>query len=217
MSAPVFATKWEFLFAQVLIGVDRASGQFFGVDDGQGHPLVSVWTDQDLAVATLPPSHDLRRTPAYAIVGMLPDGIGLSIDTGSPGAMLVEPAYAASLRPLAVPFPPGTQLAFKPWEDLPAATTEAISAELAGREFVQGAWALLYTIDDSPYLGCLVVDGAGGPEGVDAAFNGVQRALDESASLSELDVAGVKIVTREDLPPDVLASDLLDRTVIYRA
>lgn len=209
----VFPTKWHFLVARVLIGVDRDSGVFTGVQQ-DGADLVCVWTSEEGVRRDVDEARfDVKQVEVAQLLRMLPPTVGVLVDPGSEGAMRVPPDYAQQLRPLTEPFPVGATLTVRPWVDLPDAVATRIRDGLAERPFVTGAHALLYAVDDSPYQGIIAyaVDGSG--ESEESAINAVVRALGDT-TLDDLDVINVRIMAAADLPDDVRAQ-LPAESVLY--
>jgi hypothetical protein len=146
---------------------------------------------------------------------MLPGELGIVVDPEHPDSLVIDPPYAAQLRPLTQPFPAGHAVEFNPWVDLPGATRDAIMAEMRDRPYVEEVLAFRYTIDDSPSLGLLAARTSAGPEGHDGALNGLGAALARAASLASLDVAKVQPLSVRDVPADVVA-ELGERSTLYR-
>jgi hypothetical protein len=215
MSAPVFATKWQFIYAWVLIGVNRTSGQFFGSQTRAGDSVVCVWTTDEGATAAVPGDiFDIQQIKVRDLLAMLPAGVGVVIDPGSDSGLTIEPDYVVDLKRFVHPFPGGARLEFKVWLDLPDAVRDAIVREVAARPFIEEVRAFLYTVDDGPYLGCIAYRTQGGHESQDSAIGAINRAL--PGDLAELDVASVSIVGLVDVPDNV-RRDLPPETLIFSA
>lgn len=214
MSAPVFATRWQFLFSWLLIGVDRGDGTWAGGPQPDGTPSVVVWTDPSLVDA---PSErfQVAQLTARQLVQTLPAGVGVTVNPGREDSMLVDAAEMDRLRGLCHPFPGGLPIEFKTWTDLPASVAAGIAAAVEARPFITEVRAFLYTIGDSPYLGCLAYESDGGTESQESTTAELERVLSSSADLAALDVATVNIVGLIDLPAGV-RDDLPPETLLYR-
>jgi hypothetical protein len=90
----------------------------------------------------------------------LPEGLGVAVDPQDPEGLVLAPDQVAALRPLAEPFPVGTRSDFKQWPLVPRDVRDAIVAAAERYAFVERVWALIYTIDDSPWIGLVVYDAA---------------------------------------------------------
>lgn len=215
MSAPVFATKWQFVYAWVLIGVDRRSGSFCGGTSASGDDVVYVWTTDDGAAAALPEDvFAIQQITVRDLLALLPAGVSIVVDPGSESGMTVEADLVTDLKRYVHPFPAGAVLEFKAWIDLPDHVRDAIVREVSARPFIEQVRAFLYTVDDGPYLGCLAYTTQGGPDGQDSAIGAISRAL--PTDLAELDVASVSIVGLADVPEDVREA-LPPETLIHPA
>lgn len=214
MTEPVFSTKWHFLAAEVLIGVQEATGQILLQRGQDGEPTLPMWTTQTHAAQSLPAGHVLRHCPASERLAELPPGISITVDGGLDQGMFLPAGYVQELKPLAVPFPAGST--FRHWVDLPGATANAIQAAAARYDFLRRVWALLYTVQDSPYRGCLVYEADGGPEGSESVVDALSAALDATADLGSLQVLGVQIIALSDVPED-LSPKLVDEPPLYRS
>ncbi len=213
MSAPAFASKWQFVYAWVLIGVNRVTGSLASGTSATGGDVVHVWSADARAVAVLPEDvFAIQQITVRDLLSLLPDGVGVMVDPGSEAGMTIEPDLVVELKRYIHPFPGGTQLQFKIWHDLPGRVRDAVLHEVAARPFIDEVRAFLYTIDDGPYLGCIAYSTTAGPEGQDSAIGAINTALEQTADLRELDVASINVVglvdlpgtTRADLPPETL-------------
>lgn len=215
MSTPVFATKWQFVYAWVLIGVDRASGSFCGGRSDSGDDIVYVWTTDPGAAAALPEDvFAIQQITVRDLLALLPAGTSVVVDPGSESGMTVEADLVVDLKRYVHPFPGGAVLECKVWDDLPATVRDAVVREVAARPFIEEVRAFLYTIDDSPYLGCIAYSTSAGPEGQDSAIGAISGAM--PADMTQLDVASVSVVGLVDVPDDVRRA-LPPETLMYRA
>jgi hypothetical protein len=204
MAEPVFPTKWHFLVAQVLIGVSEETGQILLREGQDGGPTLPMWTEQATAQAALPTRYVLRHSAVAERVAELPAGISVTVDGGLEQGMFVPADYVQQLQPLTVPFPAGST--FRHWTELPTTTAAAIRQAMRGYAFVSRVWALLYTVEDSPYRGCLVYEADGGPEGSESVVDALSAALDSTTDLESLQVLGVQIVALRDVPLELPAA-----------
>ncbi|WP_122818896.1 hypothetical protein [Nocardioides pantholopis] len=202
---PTFASKWAFLLGHALIGFDPARQQFYSLLGEDGRPLLAMWTEADTARAALPDGFRLLQTDVRSRLAELPEGVGVAVDPDTPAGLVLAPEYAASLKPLTEPFPAGTHSAFKQWPLLPDALREALAAAAGRYAFVDRVWALIYNIDDSPWIGLLVYRTDGGEEAHESIVDALDGALSATASLEELAVPLVRIVSLGDLDPAVVA------------
>lgn len=187
MSGPVFATRWDFLFAQVVIGVDRATGVFSGSETVPGRQMVCVWSHRDLATEALHvESWDLRPIAVRDLLRLVPGGIGVVVDPERPNGMTASASYVAQLKPYVQAFPAGSDIRLHAW-DLPARLHDALGDV---RSFG-------YTVDDSPMVGC-VVHSSVDPGSVESAVTGWAEPRD-------LGVAFVHVMESADLPDEVRA------------
>jgi hypothetical protein len=208
-----FATKWHFLAATVLIGVDRTSGVFTGTS-GEHGDLVCVWsTEQGYRDAVDHQRFEVRDMAVSALLRMLPTTVGVLVDAGSEDSMRFDPAYVRMLVPLLVPFPAGTRVRCGQWSDLPAVIGDRIRAAMPALPFVRAVHALVYTVDDSPALGALVYDVAGPPAEQQAAATEIARSLD-GVTMPQLHVVAAKILGSLDLPEE-LRAQLPVESVVY--
>jgi hypothetical protein len=213
MSA-VFATKWDFLFASVLIGVDRTTGVFSGTEPTAGQQMVAVWTSTEIAEQALHvESWELRPILVRDLLQLLPDGIGVQVDPETTTGMTASPAYVAGLRPFMAAFPVDVAVRVTTWDEIPAGAAAAVvqAAEAAG---VRSLHAFMYTVDDSPAIGCLAWE-AGDPVDPSAVGRTLENALLTAASPAALGVATVRVLPLTDVPPEVRSAvdghDLLGR------
>jgi hypothetical protein len=214
--APAFADKWGFLLGHALMAVSPDRTQMFSLRGADGRPRLALWTREDLASAGAPEGWTLYRTDVASRLRELPEGVGMVVDSGTPGGLELDPEYAASLKPLTEVFPVGSRSEFKVWPLLPREVRAAL-AEQAGRyEFVEAVWALLYRVDDSPWMGLLVYQVQPGPEAQESVADALVAALDASATLPELGVPIVRVVAESDLAPPVREALAEQDTVLDR-
>ncbi|GAA4129542.1 hypothetical protein GCM10022215_42190 [Nocardioides fonticola] len=216
---PVFATRWDFLFGRVLIGVDPATAQFHAVRSAAGDPLLAMYTSEaSVAAAAIPERFRIVQTDVAGRLLELPEGVGVAVDPDTPGGMIVEPAYAAQLKPLAAPFPPGTRSDFKNWPLFPRDLATAIAAAGRSYAFLDAVWGLVYTIDDSPPIGLLVFrTTAPEPEARDSVVDALDRALAQTVGrVTDLGFPLVRIVDLADLAAPVREA-IEGEPPVYRA
>jgi hypothetical protein len=206
-----FATKWDLLFATVLIGVDRTTGVFSGSEPTPGQQMVAVWTSEEIATEALHvESWELRPIAVRDLLAVVPSGVGIVVDPERTSGMTASPAYVANLKQLLPPFPTGTAVQLGSWDALPAPVLSAVTQALVGHDDVRELHAFTYTIDDSPALGCLAYAGS------DCAAGSIEAALSASADPSDLGVATVNVLDVTALPDEIRAV-LGDRFVVHRA
>lgn len=189
-----FATRWDFLLAHVLIGVDRTTGVFSGSEPSPGQQVVAVWTSNEIAEQALHvESWELRPIPVRDLVALVPPGVGIVVDPETTTGMTASPAYVAALRPLLAAFPTDLPLQVAAWDELEEPARAMLLAAADGRE----VHAFAYRVDDSPQLGCVAVGG-------DAS----QQVLDDVARQvgdpSPVGVAAVRVVGLAEVPPEML-------------
>jgi hypothetical protein len=204
MAAP-FPTKWDFVLGTVLIAVNRSDGTWFAVP-GPAGPTIALFTTEEAALTAPDDVFDKQVVQVAQVLAMTPEGIGVTVNPGSPGgvagdSMHVDPATLQALKRLLPPLPAGASMQFKPWVDLPADTGAALLAAVESVPELESVHALVYTIEDSPELGLLAYEAH---EGADtAAVDAITSALDTATDLAALGVAGVQVVGWVDLPDDV--------------
>ena len=209
-----FATKWDFLFATVLIGVDRTTGVFSGSEPAPGQQMVAVWTSTEIAEQALHvESWELKPILVRDLLTLLPDGIGVQVDPETTTGMTASPAYVAGLKPFTAAFPVDVAVRVATWDEIPAGAAAAVvqAAETAG---VTALPAFMYTVDDSPPIGCLAWEAAEPVDGT-AVGRSLETALLTAASPAALGVATVRVLPLADVPPEVGSAvaghDLLGR------
>lgn len=188
MSGPVFATRWDFLLAHVVVGVDRSTGVFSGTETVPGQQMVCVWSQMDLATEALHvESWDLRPITMRELLTIFPRGVGVVVDPERPTGMTASSAYVAQVAPYVAPFPAGSEVRLAAW-DLPEALRGAVG----------DARAFGYTVDDSPLLGCVVP--------TSSTTASVEATLSGWGSASDLGVAMVHVLAPSDVPEEVRAA-----------
>ncbi|MCL3818761.1 hypothetical protein [Aeromicrobium wangtongii] len=209
----VFPTKWDFLFATVLIGVDRTTGVFSGSEPTPGQQMVAVWTSEEIATAALHvESWELKQIKVRELLALLPDGIGVVVDPERSTGMTAPAAYVAQLKRYVSPFPPGSQVRVDAWQ-LDEAVRNAVIDAATGTGSVQELYAFSYTVDDSPPLGCIAY--VAEARDSDAVGAPIDSALSASTSLEELGVATVTITGMGGVPEEVRAA-LGDAHLLHR-
>lgn len=194
MSGQVFATRWDFLHATALIGVDRSTGVYSGNEPSPGQQMVCVWTTSEIAEEALHvESWELRPIAVRDLVAMLPPGIGVIVDPERPSGMTASAAYVSALRPLLDPFPADLPLLVGEWGELTGAVREAV---VAAGDGVGELHAFTYRVDDSPPLGCLAVVA----DEMDAAVAALRNAVGAPADVG---VAAVHVVPLSAVPEEV--------------
>lgn len=201
MGEQVFATKWDLLFASVLIGVDRSTGVFSGSEPAPGQQMVAVWTDESFATEALHvESWELRTIRVRDLLALLPSGIGIVVDPERSSGMTASASYVANLRPYVEAFPAGSAVRLGPWE-LPDGVRAAV-AQAADPATVGEVHAFSYTVDDSPTIGCLAhVPGATGD--ASAVSAALEAALTASADITALGLATVNVMPLASVPEEV--------------
>lgn len=214
MAGPVFPTKWDFLFAWVLIGVDRSTGVFSGSEPMPGQQMVCVWTSEEIATDALHvESWELRRIKVRDLLALLPPGIGVVVDPERPSGMTATAAYVANLKRYVGAFPAGTEVRLAPW-DLPPSVRALLVEAMASDGGVQELHAFTYTMDDSPPLGCLAYAAAPGHD-TSAVTGALDATLAASTDPAQLGLPTVNILALADVPDEV-RSALGDGHVVHR-
>ena len=214
MSDPVFATKWDFLHAGVLIGVDRTTGVWSG-SQSQGADMVCVWTSDAIATEALHvESWELRSIKVRDLLAMLPAGVGVIIDPEHASGMTCSPSYVANLKRYTVAFPPGESVVRLGTWDVPAPVRAAVVHVAADTRLVQELYAFAYTVDDSPLLGGLAYVAEAGCDTV-ALTRGLEAAMESTTTPAELGFPTVNIVSVADVPAEV-RSALGDAHLVHR-
>jgi hypothetical protein len=213
VGGPVFATKWDLLFAEVLIGVDRTTGVWSG-SQSQGTDMVCVWTGDEIATEALHvESWELRSIAVRDLLAKLPAGVGVIVDPEHPSGMTCSPSYVANLKRYAAAFPPGeSEVRLGVW-DVPAAVRAAV-VRVAAEHQVQELRAFAYTVDDGPLLGCLAHVAEAGAD-TSALAGDLQAAIRSTTTLVALGFPAVNVVGLADVPAEV-RSALGDGHVVHR-
>lgn len=207
MSGQVFPTKWDFLYASVLIGIDRSTGVFSGSEPTPGQPMVCVWTSDEAATDALHvESWDIKQIKVRVLLSLVPDGYGILVDPERPSGMTATAAYVSQLRPYVEPFPPGTAVSVSRWGGLSTPVRRVVTSAVSDQDLVRELYAFSYTVDDGPALGCLAYVVRGTPAEVTTTTRSLEAALSASADLESLGVAAVNILTLDEVPDEVRAS-----------
>lgn len=204
MSAvPAFPDKWSFLLGHALMAVSPDRTQMFAIPAQDGRPLLALWTTEQLAEAGTPEGWTICQTDVASRLQELPEGVGMVVNSGDPSGLVVEPEYAASLKPLTEALPVGSRSEYKVWQALPGKVGGELAARAGAYDFVEVVWALLYRVDDSPWMGLLVHRTPDAPEAHESVADALVSALDASTTLPELGVPIVRVVPESDLPAEV--------------
>jgi hypothetical protein len=210
MSGPVFATKWDFLFGRVLIGVDRTTGVFSGSEPAPGQQMVAVWTSAEVAEQALHvESWELRPILLRDLLTLLPAGVGVQVDPERPSGMTASAAYVAGLKPFAVAFPVGAALRVTTWDEIPEGAVAAV-VQAGDQHGVRELHAFMYTVDDSPPIGCLAWVAEPSASDVDRSL---ETALLTAADPASLGVVTVRVLGLPAVPDEVRAA-LADRYLL---
>jgi hypothetical protein len=210
----VFATKWDFLYSTVLIGVDRTTGVFSGSEPAPGQQMVAVWTSTEIAEQALHvESWELRRIEIRDLLRVLPDGIGVAVDPEHASGMTASASYVAQLKRYVEAFPAGSQVRLDDWSAMPAGVREAL-VQAASTHDVSELFAFTYAVDDSPMLGCLAFATVPGADDSSVA-DALEAALVAAADQEALGLAAVNVLGLDDVPQEVGAV-LGDAQVIHR-
>jgi len=213
-AGPVFATKWDFLFAWVLLGVDRSTGVWSGTQSAQGQDMVCVWTSDEVATEALHvESWDLKQIKVRDLLAMLPDGVGIIIDPERQSGMTTQPSYVANLKKYVVAFPPDSQVRLSAWE-LPSDVGGALAQAANGTDHLRALHAFTYTVDDSPLLGCLAYVAELGCDTV-ALTRSLEAAIESRTTPAALGLPTVNMLALADVP-DAVRDALGDAHVLHR-
>lgn len=206
MSGQVFPTKWDFLYASVLIGVDRSTGVFSGSEPVPGQPMVCVWTSDDAATDALHvESWDIKQIKVRVLLSLVPDGYGIVVDPERPSGMTATAAYVAQLKPFVAPFPEGAKIRVSRWSGFSTAVRRAVIGAVSDQDLVRELYAFSYTVDDGPLLGCLAYVLSGTPPEITTTTRALESALVNAADLETLGVSAVNIVGLDEVPDRVRA------------
>ncbi len=215
MSGPVFATKWDFLFAWVLIGVDRSTGVWSGTQSAQGADMVCVWSSDQAATEALHvESWELKQITVRQLLGMLPPGVGVVVDPEHSTGITASPAYVANLKQYLEPFPVGSTLQLGTWDGLQATTRSALADAVSAIAEVSELYGFSYVVDDSPLLGCLAYVAPAGSD-ADAVAGALERVLEGDGDPAGHGVSTVNIVGMGGVPDEV-RSVLGDDHLVHR-
>ncbi|MET0446883.1 MAG: hypothetical protein ABW004_00700 [Aeromicrobium sp.] len=216
----MFATKWDFLHASVLIGVDRSTGVFSGSEPAPGQQMVCVWSSDEIATDALHiESWDIRQIKVRDLLTMIPDGIGVVVDPERSTGMTASAAYVANVRRLVPPFPGGAAVRLQPWDALPEVVRKGFARSVVDAvsdlDVVRELYSFIYTVDDSPGIGCVAYIVRGSREDTLAATRALEAAVADKVDLDALGVATIHVLSLDDLPPEV-RSAVGDRHRIHR-
>lgn len=201
----IFATKWDFLFASVLIGVDRTTGVFSGSEPAPGQQMVAVWTSADIAEQALHvESWELRPILVRDLLPLLPSGVGVQVDPERTSGMTASAAYVAGLKPFTAPFPVDAALRVTTWDEIADGAVAAV-VQAADERGVRELHALMYTVDDSPPIGCLAWVSDATPDS-SAVDRSLETALLTAAGPVDLGVVTVRVLQLADVPQEIRAA-----------
>lgn len=201
MNDQAFPTKWDFLYASVLIGIDRSTGVFSGSESASGQPMVCVWTSDEVATDALHvESWDIKQIKVRVLLSLVPDGYGIVVDPERPSGMTATAAYVAQLKQFVKPFPDGAKIWVSRWGGFSTAVRRAVISAVSDQDLVRELYAFSYTVDDGPALGCLAYVVSGTPPEVTTTTRALEVALSGAADLATLGVAAVSIVTMDEVP-----------------
>jgi hypothetical protein len=204
VTAPVFATKWDFLAARVLFGVHPETGQLLLGSEGGTEPIWVCWTDQRLAEHQLMRGYVLRQAPVRQVLPAVPPGTAVRIDPGVPQGMAFDAAMLAELQELCVPFPAGRSADVGTLDPMPREVRDAFGQVTKDHAFVERLWLVRYRIEDGPAQGLAVYDTGVGTEAQESAVAAISRALGAAAPGTVLEeLAGVQVMSLDDLPEDI--------------
>lgn len=201
MNGQVFPTKWDFLYASVLIGIDRSTGVFSGSEPAPGQRMVCVWTSDEAATEALHiESWDIKQIKVRVLLSLVPDGYGIVVDPERPSGMTATASYVAQLKQFVAPFPRGARIWVSRWDGFSTAVRRAVTRAVSDQDLVRELYAFTYTVDDGPALGCLAYILDGTPAEVTTTTRALEAALGGAADLATLGVAAVNIVTLDEVP-----------------
>lgn len=217
MAGPVFATRWDFLLGTVVIGVDRSTGVFSGSEPTPGQQMVCVWSSDDVAAEALHvESWELRQIRVRDLVGLLPEGIGVVVDPERTSGMTASASYVANLRRYVKPFPAGSEVRLDDWDDLPAGVRDVLVTTVSDGDRVSEVFAFRYSVDDSPWLGCVAhAGGPGAGAGAQEVTAALEVALESSVAGGVAGVSSVEVLAADDLP-DAVRAALGERQLVHR-
>ena len=209
-------SRWEFLLGWVLIGVDRAEGRFSAGETPGGAMAVAVFTDEQTAAEALPIDvFEVRTISVRDLLLMMPPGYGVVVDAGGARPIALEASEVIELSRFTHPFPADTECRIELWSGLPDAARAALRDAVAAVEGSGRAWALTYTLDDSPVLGCLAFEDRDEETGraVAEAIVETLGAVEAAGPVEGLGVATVNIVPLSEMP-EALAAALPDAALL---
>lgn len=216
MSGQTFPTKWDFLYASVLIGIDRSTGVFSGSEPAPGQPMVCVWTSDEAATEALHvESWDIKQIKIRSLLSLVPEGYGVIVDPERPSGMTATSAYIAQLKAFVEPFPDTDTIQVSQWTGLSTVVRRAVTRAVSDQDLVRELYAFTYTIDDSPAIGCLAYVVRGTPAEITTTTRALETALSSAADAAELGVTAVNVLTLDEVPEKVRAA-LTDRHLIHR-
>jgi hypothetical protein len=205
MSGQTFSSRWDFLFATVLIGVDRTTGVFSGSEPAPGQQMVAVWTSAEIAEQALHvESWELKPILVRDLMPLLPAGVGVQVDPETTTGMTASPAYVAGLKPLTAAFPVDAAVRVTTWDEIPDGALAAVG-QAADEHGVRELHSLMYTVDDSPPIGCLAWV-ADADADTSAVGRSLETALLTAADPEALGVATVRVLQLSAVPPEVRAA-----------
>jgi hypothetical protein len=216
----VFATKWDFLHASVLIGIDRSTGVFSGSEPTPGQQMVCVWSSDEIATDALHvESWDIKQIKMRDLLTMIPDGVGIVVDPERASGMTASPAYVAQVRRFVPAFPVGAAIRIEPRDARPRVPRKAILDvaidAVSDVDVVRELHFFVYTVEDSPPVGCLAYVVTGSHEDVLAAAHALEAALADKDDVAALGIATIRVLSLDDVPAEVRSSTG-DRYRIYR-
>lgn len=207
----MFANKWDFLFARVLVGIDRSTGVWSGTEPAPGQQMVCVWSSEAIATEALHvESWELKWIDVRELLTLIPDGVGVVVDPERPDGMTASPAQVAQLKSLTAPFPPDAPLRVTSWDELTGSVLDAIVAAAADSASVREVRAFVYTVDESPALGCLAYSFA--DQADEQVLVAARELVDGKAG--ECEVKAINVLDWTDVPSEV-RSALPDDFIIY--
>ena len=212
----MFATKWDFLFARVVLGVNRANGTWSGSTSAQGDDMVCVWTSEELATEALPvESWSLQPIPVRNLLSRLPPGVGVVIDPERPSGLTCSPDYVISLQRYTLAFPSGESVVRVGAWDLPGGVREGLRRTVADTPGLISLHAFVYAVDDSPLLGCLVYEIEDGCD-TDALVAALGAPLADGTPLSGPELATVNMLSLTSVPDEVRSTLADDTHLVHR-
>ncbi|MFI5427991.1 hypothetical protein [Aeromicrobium sp. UC242_57] len=213
MSDPVFATKWDFLFARVLVGIDRSSGVWSGSEPAPGQQMVCVWSSEVRATDALHvESWELKWISVREAPG---PGASGHRRRGRPRAPRRDDGQRSAGRPAQAPrraVPARGGCAGHVLGRAGRTPPRPAVAAAASSETVSEVRAFVYTVDESPALGCLAYTFVGGDDDPAVVATAVDLVGRNPVGLG---VKAVNVLAWPDVPAEIRAA-LPDGFVIYR-